>query len=247
MKSQEPTYKKFPFPIRILLSYIILSVAGMVLLDMLSMFLIVTDSANGFLDTILSIGLMLVAYAAGMFVFAIILCGLCGRKIYRGIGLYRFATVVSIACPVVFVGMIVFMNATNMTYTFFNLVSLFFELAVPPALMWFLRLFTRRCSWCGLINTYKVSAVKTDNLGREHKFHTEGGYYYEQKSTGRISEHTSVAPEVMDVEITTTHYVPKTTVYDGLFEKKRTTTDYKCAVCGNIVKETTTTETKIGD
>lgn len=247
MKSQEPVYKKFPFPIRILLSYIILSVAGIVLLDMLSMFLIVTDSANGFWNTILSTALMTVAYAAGMFVFAIILCGLCGRKIYRGIGLYRFATIISIASPVVFVGMIVFMNATNMTYTFFNLATLFFELAVPPVLMCFLRLFTRRCSWCGLINTYKVSNVKTDNLGREHKFHTEGGYYYEQKSTGRISEHTSAAPEVMEVEITTAHYVPKTTVYDGLFEKKRTTTDYKCAVCGNIEKKTITTETKIGD
>ncbi|MBQ9084445.1 MAG: hypothetical protein IJY24_02195 [Clostridia bacterium] len=247
MKSQEPTYKKFPFPVRILLSYIILSVTGIVLLDMLSMFLIVTDSVDGFLNTFLSIGLMLIAYAAGMLVFAVILSALCGRKIYRGIGLYRFTTVVSIACPIAFIGMIVFMNATNMTYSFFNIATLFFELAVPPVLMWYLRMFTRRCSWCGLINTYKVTAVRTDDLGREHKFHTEGGYYYEQKSTGRISEQTSVAPEVMDVEITTTQYVPKTTVYDGIFERKRTTTDFRCAVCGNIVKETTTTETRIGD
>ncbi len=246
MKSQEPTYKNFPFPIRILLSYIILSVAGMILLDMLAMYIIVTDSVKGFIDTVLSIGLMLVAYAAGTFVFSIVLGGLCGRKIYRGIGLYRFATIVSIACPVAFVGMIVFMNVTDMTYTFFNFVTLFLELAVPPALMWFLRIFTRRCDQCGLINTYKISAVKTDKLGREHKFHTEGGYYYEQKSTGRISEHTSVSPEVMDVEITTKQYVPKTTVYDGLYEKKRTTTSYRCAVCGNVMTETTTTETKIG-
>lgn len=246
MKSREPTYKKFPFPIRILLTYSILSVAGIVLMDLLSMFLIVTDSADGFWNTVLSTGFMLVAFTAGIFVFAIILCGFCGRKVYRGIGLYRFATIVSVACPVVFVGMIVFLNVANISYTFFNLATLFLELAVPPAFMCFLKLFTRRCSCCGLINTHKVSAVKTDSLGQEHKFHTEGGYFYEQKSTGRISEHTSAPQKILDVEITTTSYVPKTTVYDGLFEKKRTTTDYKCAVCGNIIKETTTTETKIG-
>lgn len=246
MKSREPTYKKFPFPIRILLSYVILSVAGMILLDMLSMYLIVTDSINGF-DLLLSIALMVVVFIVGWFVLGAILCALCGKKIYRGIGLYRIATISSILSPIVFLGLIVFMKSTNMTYSFFNIVTLFLECAVLPAMLLPLRLFTRRCSWCGLINTYKVSGIKTDILGREHKFHTEGGYYYEQKSTGRISETTSVAPEVMDVEITTTHYVPKTTVYDGLFEKKRTTTDYKCAVCGNIVKETTTTETKIGD
>lgn len=246
MKSHEPTYKNFPFPVRILLSYIILSVAGMILLDMLSMFLIVKGLTKG-LGLLLSIGLMVIAFAVGWFVLSIILGFLCGEKIYRGISLYRFTTLSSILSSAVFIGLIVFMKSTNMPHSFFNLVTLFLECAVLPAMTKSLKSFTQRCSWCGLINTYKVSAITTDNLGREHKFHTEGGYFYDQKSTGRISEATTAIPEVMDINITTKTYVPKTTVYDGLFEKKRTTTDYKCAVCGNIVKETTTTETKIGD
>jgi hypothetical protein len=97
-----------------------------------------------------------------------------------------------------------------------------------------------------LINTYKVAAVKTDSLGGEHRFHTEGGYYRQQKNTGRIYKDGNTTSEAFDLEITTTQYVPKTTVYDGFFEKKRTITDFKCAVCGNVVKESYTTERKIG-
>ena len=113
--------------------------------------------------------------------------------------------------------------------------------------MLFLRMFTQKCDCCGLINTYKVSAVNTENAGQQHKFHTEGGYSYEQKSKGQIFATTDAGPGLLDVEITTTHYVPKTTVYDGLFQKKRITTSYKCAVCGNVIKAIKTTETKIGD
>ena len=88
-----------------------------------------------------------------------------------------------------------------------------------------------------------MQAVKTDSLGTEHKFHTEGGRYYNQKSTGHIS---TPSGRYAEVEINTTQYVPKTTVYDGLYEKKRTTTDNKCAVCGNYISDTFISSTKIG-
>lgn len=247
MKSSEPNYKKFPFPVRILISYVILSIVGVVLLDLLAVVLIKGDGLVGFFNTVLSFGLIVVAFVVVGVVLSLILGFLCGSKIYRGIGLYRFTTVTSILCPVGFIGTIALMKLTGMSYTFFNFVTLLLQFSVPPVLMLFMRVYTRRCDCCGLINTFKVSAVKTDNMGTERKFHTEGGYYYDQKSTGRFTENNSVAPETFNVEVTTRTYVPKTTVYDGKFEKKRTTTDYKCAVCGNVIREIKDTETKIGD
>ncbi|MBE5731379.1 MAG: hypothetical protein E7350_05495, partial [Clostridiales bacterium] len=218
MKSKEPTYKDYSFPFSILLAYLFLSVAGIVLLDICSMiFMTSNDDEGGF-------GVMILIYPAVIFVFYLImriLCSLKRKKVYRGVGLYRTATLISIACLFIFVAMIVFMNLTNMRITFCNIGVLIFELSVPPILMWVLRKFTRRCRKCGLMNTYEKKHIEHENLGREHKFHTEEGYY--------IDENT---------------YVPKTTVYDGLYEITRFTTTYKCAVCGDTYEETKRYETK---
>lgn len=246
MQSQKPNYLSFPFPIRILVSYVLLTVVGVVLMDMLTTYLILTDSVSGLVNSVLSIGLLIIAFLVGWLVLTFAVFFLAGSKIYRGIGLYRFMTVISILCPIAFIGTVVVINLANTPCTSVNYVCLFLEFAVAPALMVSIRMATRCCDRCGLINTFKVEAVKTNSLGTEHKFHTEGGYYQKQKTTGKLSRLSHAGPEVIDVELTTNTYVPKTTVYDGQFEKKKTVTDYKCAVCGNIISETRVTETKVG-
>ena len=228
---------------RILVAFLVLSVAEIVALDLLASYIIATDSLGGFFEKLFALVLMVVAYVVATLVFAFILCLFCGRKIYRGIGLYNFTTVISILCPVAFVIAAIVMSVSEAEYIFFNYATVFIELCAPPMLAFFMRTMTRRCDKCGLINTYKVVAVKTDSLGTEHKFHTEGGRYYNQKSTGHIS---TPSGRYAEVEINTTQYVPKTTVYDGLYEKKRTTTDNKCAVCGNYISDTFISSTKIG-
>ena len=55
MKSSISNYKSYPFPIRLTISYVILSILGMCLLDMLSAYLIVVFGVKGFFDTIIAI------------------------------------------------------------------------------------------------------------------------------------------------------------------------------------------------
>lgn len=247
MKLDETTYKKYPFPVRIFISYVLLSIIGIVLLDVFAAFLIADGNFDDFFNGILTYGLYLLVYAVGVIIFGFVLGLLSGSKIYRGTGLYRFTMIVSILCPIAFVSVIAILKLTDTEYTFFNFLVFFLEFSIPLILNLFLHISTRRCKDCGLINTFKVETVKTDSLGKERKFHTEGGYYYNQKSTGRFVENNSVAPEAFNVEVTTRTYVPKTTVSDGVYEKKRTVTDYRCAVCGNVIKEVFDSETKIGD
>ena len=188
------------------------------------------DAVKGFLYTLLSVGLMLIAYVIIAALLILGLYGLCGKKIYRGIGLHRFATSIAILSPLIFIGAVIFINVTAVPHPFFMSVVLFLEFTIPPILTFCLKKFTRRCKQCGLINTYKTSNIKTENLGKEHKFHTEEGYRHMWKTADSVL--------IQDV--------PPTTVYDGLFEKKRITTDYRCTVCENIVVETEETETKVG-
>ncbi len=247
MKSSLKNYKEYPFPFRFLISYIIVTVIGIVLMDMFAMWLITAGATDGFFNTILSILFALVAFAVGICALGGILALMCmGKKIYRGIGLYNFTLAVAISCPIVFIGMIIFMKSTNMTYTFFNFATLFLECCVPVGLMLFLRFITRRCDNCGLIKTTS-GGTNTEKLGSHVKYHNEGGYYKDVTTTGKATEVGSLTPETFDVTMTTRQYVPKTTVRDGQFEKRRSTTSYKCSVCGNIMTSSFEYETKIGD
>lgn len=242
MKLKAFDYKKYPFPKRIFWSYAIFLLAGIILLDIFAVFLIKKDATDGFIGTVISIVLTLAAFIVIWIVFALIFCALQGNKIYRGIELHLFAVISCILSPIAFIGIIAFINKAKTDYSLFNITTLFLECAVPFAMLTVLKQSAPLCKRCGLINTYSILKIQTEDLGKEHKFHNEGGYYYGQKSTGRIFGSDS---ETMNVEINTTHYVPKTAVYDGLFEKKRTTKDYKCSVCGNIKTEVETTETKV--
>lgn len=225
MKLEKQEYKKYPFPVRILISYILISIIGIFLLNSLSTYLIQSGSVEGILETILSIGLIVLAYIVIMAISAFILSRLCGKKIYRGIGLYRTTLIIAIFSPIFFIATIVVFNKVGINYTFFNFITLLFEFAVFPIMTFFLRIFTRLCVSCGVINSFKINETKVDNLGSEHKYHTETTW------AGDYDGHSWFVDEE---------------IYDGLFEKKRTTTRYCCSVCGRIKYETTESETKVG-
>lgn len=211
-------HKKHPFPLRIFLTYLILLIAGMALLDVFSMFLIQEDATDGFIATVLSMVLMLAAFFAGWFVFAIVFWVVQGKKIYRGLGLHRVAAIACVLFTFAFIGLFTFMKMTNGAYTLFHVWTLLLECAVPFAMLVLVKQFTPICPKCGLANTYKLSKIETDDLGRDHKFHNEGGYQQRWM--------TSVGMMIQDV--------PTRAVYDGLFERKKTTKSYICCVCGAL-------------
>lgn len=244
MKSSISNYKSYPFPIRLTISYVILSILGMCLLDMLSAYLIVVFGVKGFFDTIIAIAICLVAFVIELVIFHFLLKLLSGHKIYRGIGLWRFVNAFYFICPAAFVCIIMFMETTHTTYSFFNAVILFLECAIPPCLTFDVKYSaTDICVSCGLFNTLLYSSSRTESLGTHQKFHTEGGYYETNETTGRISG--DVDSESYDVRLQYRQYIPKTTVYDGTFEKKRTTTTYCCCVCSCDHEYTRETERKI--
>ena len=73
MKLDEATYKKYPFPVRILISYVLLSIIGIVLLDVFAAFLIADGNFEDFFNGILTYGLYLLVYAVGVIVFGFVL------------------------------------------------------------------------------------------------------------------------------------------------------------------------------
>ncbi len=238
--SETNNAKKYPFPLRTFLSYIIFCIVGIVALDIQAGILIRSE-IDGFVDTLIGIGVML-----GAFIVILLICvslffilGSPSYKIYRGTGLYIFGGFVNFLCIAVFIGTIVYMEVNEISYAFFNVLALFSECMFPLALKgkpWF---GVRYCKSCGLINTLQYVGSEETSMGTKMKFHTEGGYYRDVKANGRIGD--------TSLEMTTQQYVPKTSVFDGVFETKQNTKTYCCHKCGNVVYETAIRVTKIGN
>ncbi len=225
MKNISQTPPKYPFPWRIFFAYFLSCAGEIVLLDAFAVMLVRTNAFANFFFSLLSFALTLVVYGVLIAVLAFVLYLSRGKKIYRGNALYKITFIVSALCPVAFLALVLIMRFSERTYTFFNYTILFLECTVPILATIFVLAFTHRCRGCGNINAFKILRVKVDELSKEHKFHNEGGVYNRWGG----------------------FYVPKTVVYDGQFEKRRTATDYTCTVCGKSYTHTQTTETKIGE
>lgn len=239
MKSCLPDYKKYPFPVKLLSAYVILSIVGIALIETLAIDLLSDGPITGFFNTIFNVALAFVVVLIVWGVCALLLCAFRGKKHYRSIGLYRFSIIVTIICPFVFFGIIAFLKLTDVAYTFFNFFILLSECSFPMLMSCSLRWHTDYCIRCRLMNTLYVNSSKTETIGTEHKFHNEGGYYYNDYSSVNFSDGNSA-------NVKTTYYVPKTAVYDGLYEKKKTDRQYHCCVCQNEFTRSTLTEEKIG-
>ncbi len=248
MRSSLKNYSEYPFPLRFLLSYIVVTVAGIVLFDMLATWLIISDAAVGFFDTLFSVLFALAVYIVGNLILGGILSLLCsGRRIYRGIGLYNILLSVSAACPVIFVFMIILLNLIGNTPSFFNVIILLLECGMPICEAASLHIVAGRCSRCGLMKTMSNWKTNTESLGRRVKYHNEGGFYKDVTTTAKAREVGSLSPEEFDVTMTTRQYVPKTTVRDGEYEKRRRASSCTCCVCGNVKVSVFEYEHRIGD
>lgn len=223
MKNITQTPPKYPFPWRIFFAYFLSCAGEIVLLDSFAVMLVRTNAFANFFFSLLSFVLTLVVYGVLICLLAFLIHLFCGNKIYRGNGLYVFVFTVILLCPITFTALVFLMRFTGNDYTLFNYTILFLECTVPIFAGIFVLAFTRRCRGCGNINAFKVSNFQINAQSKGHKFHNEGGEY------------------------TRWGYIPKTVVYDGEFEKKRTTTEFTCTVCGKNYKKIQTTETKIGD
>ncbi len=235
MKSKltKEEYKKYSFPLNLLLHFIFVSIISVVLLDLLAT-LIINAGVSGFWDKLAGIVVMLLAGGAVWFLIYIILPSRVKKnKVYRGIGFMRVLKIVSIFCPILFVVTIIVLNVVNVEHNFFNIVTLFVEFATPFVVAIEIRkritvdIFI--CPSCGLINTYSLTNSKSFDLGRHHKFHNEGGY--------RRTTKTSIGVIVQDV--------PTAAVYDGEFQKWCTEKTYNCSICGDIKLTSNTSEIRV--
>ncbi len=245
IKSSLSNYKEYPIPIRFYLTYIILVFIGVALIDLVATYLI-KIGIEDFLDLILGFALLLVGFAICVIILAFVTGLFCiGKKIYRGIGIYIFMTVTSCLSPIFFIGCLIVFPKIGIEISFFNGATLFLQCLMPVCVMFFMRLNLHRCDRCGLIKTLNNFSSQTESLDKRVKYHNEGGYYVNNKSSGSITGTNMQG--LYNVNINTRQYVPKTTVRDGEFERKRYTTTYECGVCGNRMKDVFVSETKIGD
>ncbi len=234
------TYKRYPFPMRVLIGYIVacVLVGGLmyffgVLLDNDALITPLTVSMEEHvMDTIIAVIIYLVAFVVIAGLSGLIVASFGKNKKYRSIGLYRFINVSAVLFGVAFVVIVVLLWGKE-NYTFFHFVKFFFTCGAPIFLSIFLQLRLERCKRCGLLNTFTDGSIQTENVGKYHKFHTEGGYT--EDCTARVAGYT----------VEYGRYIPKTTVYDGQYEKTRETTCLKCCVCSNIVKYTVDYEEKV--
>ena len=226
MKSNLSNYKKYPFPTRILVSYIILSVVAMVLLNVIANYVITSNPNKDFFEKILEFPFLIIAYLVEMLISSFILIALCGSKTYRGIGLYYIINSAFIVCPILFVGAIMYLNNANITYTFYNLVTLFLSLTIAPALTCVVKTSVKRCNQCGLINSFKWDSANTESKGLNRRYHNEVKW---------VGDYGGV------------NYFADDVVSDGVFEKKVTTTKSVCHACGNLTSESITKEIKVSD
>ncbi len=232
-------YKKYPLPFFLLFQFFLASAIGITLIELLTIWITNDwfDSFDGFLGFISQLvgagAILLLCVVFFILVFSLLKYETKAKKIYRGIGFIYFLNFILFLCPLSLIAFIAILTSLNTSINLFNFISLFAQFATPFILALFIKKELKNkfhfCSHCGLINSFSVISYNTKDLGTTHKFHNEGGYTEIWKSSDGIVVNT----------------VPTTTVYDGEFEKTRTTIGYNCDVCGNEVENVKTTETKI--
>ncbi len=242
MKSSLSNYKEYPFPWRYVIVCVIMSIVGIVLVDFYTVWAV--KEIKGTLDVLLGIPITLIVFAVAMIILLLIMKLLCmGKKTFRGIGLYQMIKVIKILCAVALVVGIVLLILVFKKSSIFNYLGLILQCLVPFLFVESLRYNKWLCYCCGLLNTQVPINSTSESLGTHVKYHNEGGYYTDVETTGSISGNGFYK----DVRLSSKHYVPKTTVRDGEFEKEVITTTYQCRVCGDISSSSYKRETKVGD
>ena len=238
-------YKNNPFPIRITIVFFVCCILSIVLMHFYGVWMFGGETfewtENVFDDILglsLSVLLGILGFGACVCIPAGISMAFCGHKHYRGTGLYIIMIITSVLSYIIF-GILLYFGIANGRHTFFDYMILFFECAAPSITCLFIISNTERCPRCKLINTFKdgIFSEETTDEGKHHKFHTEGGEY---KNT--YAQYVGSSEKIV-----VSHYVPKTQIYDGIYERKKHTTKTTCSVCGHVKVHSYTTEHKTND
>ena len=241
------TQKKYPFPVRIFLTYLLGGIGGILILNILAR--IIYSPEDSFFRRV--IDLIIILFVFGVVVGLVIsLCGSDKKKIYKGTALHLFATSMAVLSPIAFIGRLwVWHVSSEPGFTIFEFVSLILQFSVFPTLKYYLCKEVRRCPRCGLINTLRRTG-KDVTTKDERKFHNEGGHYIDvdAKTTGNAWAR-SVDGESFDININTKmrQYVPKTVVTDGVYRTTHTSTFYRCCVCKREVEDYDVSIARVGD
>ncbi|MBQ7373934.1 MAG: hypothetical protein IJW64_05170 [Clostridia bacterium] len=192
------------------------------------------DGFIGFISQLVGAGaILLLCVVFFILAFSLFKYETKAKKTYRGIGFIYCLNTILFCFPIVLVVAIITLTSLEINLNLFNFVWLFAEFSIPLIIALFIKKELKNkfhfCLNCGLINSFSVISYDTKDLGTTHKFHNEGGYTEIWKASDGVIINT----------------VPTTAVYDGEFERTRTTIGYKCVVCGNEVENVNTTETKI--
>ena len=221
MKLDKEAYKKYQAPTSLFLGYIIGSVACVCGLDYLRRLMMNFDFELSIFNDVLRIALFLIAYVVvGLLLFwgFTLIFGYRSKKIYRGIGFYRFINVVTIICPLGAVATVIVSIALNFSinfHTFFNMVALVGEVLFPCFIRvsCYHKLYLRKCPSCGLINTMSYHSETEEQIGTRVDLYDDGIIHY------------------------------KPTAY-GYSERKKTT-KMKCSVCGGFDHDYSTYDKRI--
>ena len=238
-------YKNHPFPVRITIVFFVCCVLSIILMHFFGVWMFEGETfewTENFFDDvfglILSILLCILGFGIGVGALAGISTAFCGRKHYRGTGLYIIMIITSVLSYIAF-GVLLYFGLANDDYTFFDYMILFSECSAPALIAIIIIADTERCPKCKLINTFKNGSFseETTSEGKRHKFHTEGGEY-----KNAYAEYVG-----SNEKIVVSHYVPKTQIYDGVYERKRHTSKTTCSACGHVKIHTYTTDHKTND
>lgn len=236
--TKERDYSNYPLPIAFIIALVVTSIGSIALVDMLSMFFINWECHTNFFTAIIAIAVCLVV-ACILIPLSYLICKLFlfRTRVYRGKGINRLLLTITIGCPVSYVLVVLILKNSNWGGNLYHYIILALEFAIPMLISYsikYFRLDECRCYKCNLLNSQLYRSSSTKSLGVRPEFHTEGGYYINKTTTGTITDSMSSSPtrDKYDIEVNTSQYVPKTTVFDGMYEHKETVTDYECFYCG---------------
>ncbi len=156
------------------------------------------------------------------------------KKVYRGLSWQKLNDILTIDCEILYyaicIVILVFSVYIKAYPSFYGYFAIAFHLLTPKFLAYLLPDYTI-CVHCGLMNTLGCRSSSEKDLGVAPEFHTEGGYYENVTSYGDVYDENF--SRVGGVSYNSRRYVPKTTVYGGMYEHTERTLHYVCRVCGS--------------
>lgn len=242
-------YKEYDYPYVATISYTIASIIGSFLAYRLVGIFnkeILAGYETDFLVSLITLLLFLVPVLIGVCVISKILP--LNTELCRGLGFHAYMIWFDVGYILLFIIFILLQKyALGNPLTFFGVTSTAIVFLVPSLLNFALNGIREDeigcCITCGIMGAYDHEKENEVDLGTNPKFHNEGGYYEDSEVKTSFSANNNDYSG--DARTTFRTYVPKTTVYDGLYNKKKIKWRHTCCVCGRYYFTTEEKETRV--